>query len=254
MKNIWVAIRSVVLWAILGLYFFTVGAFLILLGVFVDPAKNDRPQRWLFRNVVRLAGMRLAVQRSPGFDPSRTSIFICNHINLFDPFVVYSAIPQFVRGVELESHFKIPVYGWMMGRFGNIPVPDNPTREGLARMSRLADEALACGTSLLVFAEGGRTRDGHMGPFKNGAFRLAVRLGAPIVPMSMGGAFEFFRTGGWRLYPGEIEVHLFDTIETTGLTMRDVESLRDRVREIIAAPLGENTAVVHGPAKEARET
>jgi 1-acyl-sn-glycerol-3-phosphate acyltransferase len=198
--------------------------------------------------------MRLAVRRSPGFDPSRTSIFVCNHVNLFDPFVVYSAIPQFVRGFELESHFKIPVYGWMMGRFGNVPVPDRPTREGLARMSRLAGEALARGTSLLVFAEGGRTRSGHMGPFKNGAFRLAVRLGTPIVPMSIVGAYEFFRTGGWRLYPRKITVHLFDTMETAGLSMRDVESLRDRVREIIAAPLEENVAVGDRAAKEARET
>ena len=61
----------------------------------------------------------------------RTSIFICNHVNIFDPFVIYSAIPQFVRGFELESHFKIPVYGWMMGRFGNVAVPDAPSAKAL---------------------------------------------------------------------------------------------------------------------------
>jgi 1-acyl-sn-glycerol-3-phosphate acyltransferase len=253
MRAAWVAIRSAALWAVAGFYFFTAGAFLLLMALFVDPATNDRPQRWLFRNVARLAGIRLAVRRSPGFDPSRTSVFVCNHVNLFDPFVVYSAIPQFLRGFELESHFTIPVYGWMMGRFGNIPVPDPPTREGLARMSRLAGQALARGTSLIVFAEGGRTRDGHMGAFKNGAFRLAVRLGAPIVPMNIVGSYEFFRTGGWRLYPRQVTVHLFDTIETTGMTIRDVEALRERVREIIGAPLGENTAMEDGPRKNAPE-
>jgi 1-acyl-sn-glycerol-3-phosphate acyltransferase len=253
MKTVWVAIRSAALWAITGFYFFTVGAFLVLMGVFVDPATNDRPQRWFFRNILRLAGIRLAVCRTPGFDPSRTAIFVCNHVNLFDPFVVYSAIPQFVRGFELESHFKIPVYGWMMGRFGNIPVPDLPTREGLARMSRLADEALARGTSLIVFAEGGRTRNGRMGPFKNGAFRMAVRLSASIIPMSIVGSYEFFRTGGWLLHPRQVTVHLFDTIETAGLSVRDVDDLRNRVCEIIGAPLGENAAMEDRPRKNGSE-
>ncbi len=88
-----------------------------------------------FRNILRLAGARFEVKRAPGFDPDADRlIFICNHVNLFDPFVIYSAIPQFLRGFELESHFKIPVYGWMMGRFGNIPVPDVPSREGLEIM------------------------------------------------------------------------------------------------------------------------
>lgn len=248
MRSSWSAIRSALLWAATGLFFFVVGAFLVLLGAFVDPAKNDKPQRWFFRNIVRLAGMKLTVRRLPEFDPSRTSIFVCNHVNLFDPFVIYSAIPQFIRGFELASHFKIPVYGWMMGRFGNIPVPDRPGRDGLNRMWQLAEEALARGTSLIVFAEGSRTRDGRLGPFKNGAFRLAIRSGAPIVPMCIQGAYDFFRTGGWKLNPGEVGVQMFGTIETAGLTLRDVDGLRDRVREIIAEALGESA--VDGPQRD----
>ena len=46
-----------------------------------------------------------------------------------------------LRGFELESHFRIPVYGWMMGRFGNIPVPDAPSREGLEIMRTRAKAA-----------------------------------------------------------------------------------------------------------------
>jgi 1-acyl-sn-glycerol-3-phosphate acyltransferase len=254
MKHAYLSVRSALLWAISGIHFAVVGTILIALGAVIDPRKNDWPQRVFFRNILRIAGARFAVRRAAGFDATRTSIFICNHVNLFDPFVIYSAIPQFLRGFELESHFKVPVYGWMMGRFGNIPVPDDPTREGLARMSRLAGEALARGTSLLVFAEGGRTRSGRMGPFRNGAFRLAVRLGVPIVPMSIVGAYEFFRTGSWLLHPRQITVHLFDTMETAGLSMRGVEGLRDCVRETIAASLGESAAAADRPAEDVRET
>ncbi|MGH9724179.1 MAG: lysophospholipid acyltransferase family protein, partial [Candidatus Acidiferrales bacterium] len=162
MRKAWVTARSLVLWTVSGIHFAVVCAFLVVLGIFIDPRKNDWPQRVFFRNILRLAGVRFEVLRAPGFDPRRTSIFVANHVNIFDPFVIYSSVPQFLRGFELESHFKIPIYGWMMGRFGNVPVPDAPSREGLEIMSRRAKAALDSGVSLIAYAEGSRTRDGHV--------------------------------------------------------------------------------------------
>jgi len=239
MKSAWLAVRSLILWAVSGLHFFTICPLLVALGIFVDPRKNDWPQRVFFRNILRLAGVGFEVRRSPNFDPARTSLFVCNHVNLFDAFVIYSAIPQFVRGFELESHFKIPAYGWMMARFGNVPVPDVPSRAGLERMAERAKVALDSGISLISFAEGGRTRNGHVGHFHKGTFNLAQKFGAPIVPMSIVGSFEFFRTGRWMLHPGKITVYLHDTIETKDLRRDEVDALRDRVRNIVVAPVEE---------------
>ncbi len=240
MKNAWLTIRSAVLWVISGIHFAVVCTFLVVLAVFLDPRKNDWPQRLFFRNILRLAGVRFEVRRAPGFDPGRTSIFVCNHVNIFDPFVIYSAIPQFLRGFELESHFKIPVYGWMMGRFGNVPVPDAPSRESLEVMMQRAKAALDSGISLIAFAEGSRTRDGHVQPFKKGTFNLAQKFGVPIVPMSIVGAYEFFQTGNWMLYPGKITVYLHDTIDTSKIDRAEVEALRQRVQDIVAAPVEES--------------
>ena len=231
--------RSVALWAASGAHFFVVCPLLVALGAVIDPRKNDWPQRIFFRNILRVAGVKFAVKRSPGFDPQRTSLFVCNHVNIFDPFAIYSAIPQFVRGFELASHFKIPAYGWMMGRFGNVPVPDenNRTRAAIQEMTRKAGEAFKSGISLIAFAEGSRTRDGRVGPFQKGVFRLAIRFGVPIVPMSIVGSYEFFRTGDWMLNPGKITVYLHDTVETAGMKKDDVDQLSDRVHEIVAAPV-----------------
>jgi 1-acyl-sn-glycerol-3-phosphate acyltransferase len=239
MKGAWLAVRSALLWAVSGIHFAVIGTLLIVLAIFVDPRKNDWPQRLFFRNILRLAGVKFEVRRGPGFDAQRTSMFICNHVNIFDPFVIYCAIPQFVRGFELESHFKVPVYGWLMGRFGNIPVPDAPTREGLEKMNRKAKTALDSGISLAAFPEGGRTRDGRLKPFKKGIFSLAQKFGVPIVPVSIVGSFEFFRTGHWMLHPGKITVVLHDTIETSQLNRPELDALRLRVQEIVAAPLEE---------------
>src|SRR6202046_913835 len=237
MKHAYLKVRSAILWAISGIHFAVVGIILIALGAVVDPRKNDWPQRLFFRNILRLAGARFEVRRAPGFDPIRTSIFICNHVNLFDPFVIYSAVPQFLRGFELESHFKVPVYGWMMGRFGNIPVPDAPSREGLETMRERAKAAFDSGISLIAFAEGSRTRDGHVQEFKKGIFGLAQKFGIPIVPISVVGSYQFFQTGNWMLFPRKIIVYLHDTIETKDIGRSEVDDLRQRVQDIVARPV-----------------
>ena len=235
MKRAWRVARSLLLWIASGLHFFTLCTLLVALGIVVDPRRNDWPQRVLFRNVLRVAGVKFQVRRAPGFDATRTSLFIANHVNLFDAFVVYSAIPQFLRGLELESHFKIPAYGWMMRRFGNIPVRKNPTASQTKELYRRTREALDDGVSLVVFPEGGRTLDGHVHEFKDGAFRMAVQFGYPVVPMAITGSFEFNRKGSWMLNPSTIVVYLEPAIETKGLTKQDVGKLRDRVHEIVSA-------------------
>ena len=240
MKTAWLTVRSALLWIVSGIHFAVVCTFLVVLGIFVNPRKNDWPQRWFFRNILRLGAVRFEVQRARGFDPKRTSIFVCNHVNIFDPFVIYSAIPQFVRGFELESHFKVPIYGWMMGRFGNIPVPDAPSRESLEIMTNRAKKALDSGVSLIAFAEGSRTRDGHVQEFKKGAFRIAQQLGVPIVPMSIVGSYQFFQTGKWMLHPGKITVYLHDTIDTSQIDRTGIDALRQRVQDIVAAPVEES--------------
>jgi 1-acyl-sn-glycerol-3-phosphate acyltransferase len=239
MRKAWLVVRSVVLWTVSGIHFAALGTFLVFLGLCIDPRNNDRPQRIFFRNILRIAGTKFEVRVAPGFDPERTSIFVCNHVNIFDPFVIYSAIPQFVRGFELESHFKLPIYGWMMGWFGNVPVPDVPSREGLAVMSKRAKASLDSGVSLVAFAEGSRTRNGRVREFKKGIFNLAQKFGVPIVPMSIVGSYEFFRTGDWILHPGKITVYLHDTIDTSKIGRADVDALRQRVQDIVSAPVEE---------------
>jgi 1-acyl-sn-glycerol-3-phosphate acyltransferase len=233
------ATRSIVAWLASIAFFFPVCSFLVLLGAFIDPRQNDRPQRWLFRNLLRVAGVDFEARYSPGFDRERTSFFICNHIDIWDAFIIYSAIPQFVRGLEHESHFKIPAYGWMMRRFGNVPVPPEGNLAKYKQMMKLTRETLDKGVSLIVFAEGTRARDGRVGPFNPGAFRMAIQFGYPIAPMTITGAYEFSKKGDWKLFPSKITVYIHDTIETKGLGKNDVEALMNRVHEIVSKPVDE---------------
>jgi len=239
MKRLYWIARSAVLWAFSLTHFLIGGTLLILLAIFIDPRKTDSLERFFARMVLRLAGVQFEVRYAPGFDPKRTSIFVCNHVNIFDPFVVYSAIPQFVRGWELEDHFKVPVYGWMMKRFGNVPVPVRFTPTGMKNIVRLTRAALDQGVSMVVFAEGGRTLDGHVKPFRDGIFRMLRQFPYPIVPLSIVGSFKFHRKGSRMLYPSTIVVHVGDTIETEGLDLDkdQVNEFREKVQQLVAAPV-----------------
>ncbi len=252
MRNAWLVVRSALLWAVSGLHFAIGGTVLLVFGLCVDRRKFDWVNRAFFRNILRLAGVKFEVRKSAGFDSKRTTIFICNHVNIFDPFVIYSAIPQFVRGFELESHFRLPIYGWMMGWFGNIAVPDSPTRESLEIMTRRSKAALDSGISLIAFAEGSRTRDGHVHEFKKGIFNIAQKFGIPVAPVSIVGSYDFFQTGNWMLYPAKITVYLHDTIETAHLGRGNVDALRQRVQDIVAAPVEESLAAAPRPAIKTR--
>ena len=237
MKQFGVVLRSAFLWGLSWLHFVLAVPILIALAVFLDPRKHDWLQRAFCRRIAYLSGAKVVVKRSPGFDPRRTCFFMVNHVNLFDPFILYCAIPQFVRGWELESHFKIPVYGWLMKRFGNVPVPDMRRPSDMKRLWRLTQESLDRGTSLIIFPEAKRTRDGRVDVFHEGGFRVAQQLGVPIVPVSLVGSFEHHRTGTWLLRRATITVHLHDVIDTSSLTKDDVAALRDRIHTIIASPV-----------------
>jgi 1-acyl-sn-glycerol-3-phosphate acyltransferase len=240
MKRLWEVMLSAFLWGMSWLHFLIVVPVLIALAVVLDPRKHDYLQRGLCRRIAFFSGAKVVVKKSPGFDATRTSFFMVNHVNLFDPFILYCAIPQLVRGWELESHFRIPVYGWLMKRFGNVPVPSIRSPKDLKRLWRLTQEAINSGVSLIIFPEARRTRDGHINDFEEGGFRLAQQLGVPIVPVSLVGSFQHLRTGHWLLRPATITVHIHETIDTAGLTKEDIPALKERVRIAIAVPVDQS--------------
>jgi len=237
MRRAWLVVRSSLLWTAGVVHFVVVGTLVLLAGALVGRRRADPLLRWGCRNVVRLTGARLKTTASPDYDPRRTCFFVANHVNIFDPFVLSTAIGRRVCGLELESYFRLPFYGWLMRRFGNVPVPDDRDPSGLKRTYRLARRAIEEGISLIVMPEGSRTLDGRVGAFEEGAFRMARTLRVPVVPVSQVGAFTLHRKGGRMLFPATVEVVLHAPVSLEGLARKDLPALVERVREIVAAPV-----------------
>jgi 1-acyl-sn-glycerol-3-phosphate acyltransferase len=148
---------------------------------------------------------------------------------------MYTATPHFKQGIELETHFEYPFYGWFMKARGTIPVPKD--RQGALEALRHAVRSeIDSGHSILGFPEGHRTLTGHVGRFHDGVFRIAIELGVPIVPVAVTGLYDVLHKGSLIIRPGnEIIVYVEEPIATDGMTTEDVPALRDRVRDPISA-------------------
>src|SRR5260370_8245755 len=108
MKGFWDVLRSAFLWGVSWLHFLIVVPVLIALAVVLDPRKHDYLQRGLCRRVAFFSGARVVVKESPGFDRVRTSFFMGNHVNLFDPSFLYCPLPPLFRAWYLPSPLLLP--------------------------------------------------------------------------------------------------------------------------------------------------
>ena len=226
------SIRSLAIYSV-GIPHFTAWtAFVLGVSRFMDLKHVDKALKLMSKAVPRLAGIEVSVLGQEAIDPARPYVFVANHVNIFDMFTLYQAIPQFTRSLELAEHFSWPVFGSFISAVGQIPVdPENPriTAKGLKKAAQM----LLAGDSIVVLPEGERTLDGSVGHFYKGAFRLAVKTKVEVVPIAISGGRTVSRRGDWRVRPGKIEVVFGAPVSTEHLTLGDADFLAGECRQII---------------------
>jgi 1-acyl-sn-glycerol-3-phosphate acyltransferase len=196
----------------------------------LPPQRLQWLERLYTRGQVALTGSRWRAVVDPAIDETRPYVFFQNHVNHLDHCTMYCATRHFKQGVELEDHFRYPVYGHYMRARGTIPVRRGDAAQ-LRQLGKRMREELARGASLLVFPEGTRTVNGRLGEFQPGVFRIVQQLGAPIVPVTVTGMYRVMRKGSPLIRPGyDVTVYCDAPIETGAMTRRDVPELMDRVR------------------------
>lgn len=193
--------------------------------------------RALCRFFLAACGIRVTARGVEQLDLSRPYILMGNHVNLLDPFTWACAIPVPFSGVEKKENFKIPFYGWLMGRWGNVPIDRKNLEQAKKDLAKAAEWMHREGIWMIVMPEGTRTRDGYVAPFKKGGFHMALDAHADIVPFTFNGSFHVLRNGDWKVYPGTIEIVFGEAIPTEGYTKDTLDQLVARVREAIAANL-----------------
>lgn len=225
---------AVVLWLIGVMWMFPVMLSMMVLSLALPPWRTNWLNRAYCRGQLLLTGSSWRADVHPKVDPKAAYLFAQNHINHFDHVVLYNATPHFKQGLELESHFKYPVYGWFMKSRGTIPVRPGSQGQTPAIMNRMRAE-VARGHSILTFPEGTRTQNGRVGTFRKGVFYIARDLGVPVVPVAITGMYNVMRKGSWLIRPGySITVHVCEPISTQGLTDEDIPSFAKQVENEVA--------------------
>lgn len=214
---------------------------MVVLLVFLLTAWWDR-ERWITGRVFHFCS-QLAVWLNPywtvhyeGAFPSRSDhpfVAVSNHESLADP-VVVGPLPWQMRWLSKASNFRIPFIGWMMTFAGEIKVRRGDAASRAASFSELR-EALDAGMSVMLFPEGTRSKTADMLPFYDGAFRLALEAGVPVVPIVIRGSRAALIGGTAYFRRAYITVEVLDPISVEGMAIGDVEVLRDRARDAIDA-------------------
>jgi 1-acyl-sn-glycerol-3-phosphate acyltransferase len=172
--------------------------------------------------------------------PNVGYVFASNHLSLFDTPLVIAKIPAQFRFLAKESLFHVPFIGSHLKRAGHIAVPREDPRAAVKVMSMAAKLIQEEGVSILVFPEGGRSDDGLLQEFKEGAAYIAIKAGAPIVPIAIAGTREILPMGSITLRGGEARLRIGEPIPTAGMKLSEREPLTTLVRERIVELLGQS--------------
>jgi len=168
-------------------------------------------------------------------DPRRPYVVVSNHESFADMFAICH-LPWEMKWIAKDTFYKFPLIGWMMLMADDIKLVRG-SKESIVRAMGAARDRLDKHVSVMVFPEGTRSRDGSLGEFKDGAFRLAIEAGVPILPLAVAGTREAINKGHWRFGVADAEVRVMAPIPTDGLTRDDIGALRDRTRGLIADAL-----------------
>jgi len=188
---------------------------------------------WVAFTGTRLAGIRTIV-RGRELVPAGSCIYMCNHVSNLDPCVVVPSQPKRVSVLVKKSLMSVPVLGTALKLAECVPI-DRDQRESAIASLREARRVLDAGLSIFIFAEGTRSRDGRLQPFKKGPFYLAYEAGVPVVPISVSGTETMMRKGSARVFPGAAHVTFHAPLAPADFA--DREALMAAVRISIASGL-----------------
>lgn len=184
------------------------------------------------RFILFVCGIRIHIRNVKEINKRGNYIVVSNHASMFDIPAMMSIFPRLRIMFKKELSY-IPIWGWAIRWGHHIMVDRKRGTEAIKSLDRAA-EAIKEGGQVLLFAEGTRTRDGKLQPFKRGAFSLAAKSGAPIVPLTINGSFKILPKGSFDIRPANIEVIIDKPIDTAWATTRDDEmKLMEQTKEAI---------------------
>ncbi|MGB2986736.1 MAG: lysophospholipid acyltransferase family protein [Phycisphaerae bacterium] len=212
----------------------------VLLAGFVYPSRRLiawSSSLWA-RVMLAICGVRLTVEGQEHLRDGKPKFFMGNHQSALDIPIVVLALKGDVRFMAKNTLFRSPVFGWILGRYGYVPVDRSHARVTLESLNRALDRLRRRPISLAVFPEGTRSADGRLLPFRKGTMKICRRAGLPAVPFSIDGSYVVNPRSWLRAYPGPVRLTFGEPIPAGEVAAMSTIELHDRVRQTIARQLG----------------
>lgn len=233
LKNLLYTIQTaiIVLWTIPATI--VIATTVILVSFFSRTGNLPHLLARLWANsILWVSRVKVTVRGAEKLDPRCSYIYMPNHQSNADIPLLLGCLPVQFRWLAKAELFKVPIFGRAMRGVGYISIDRSNRKSSFESLERAA-RTIRSGTSVLIFPEGTRSRDGRILPFKKGGFVLAVDAGVPIVPIIIRGTRDIISKGHFMIRPAPVTMEILDPVETADYTRKTKDALLARIRSIL---------------------
>ncbi len=191
------------------------------------------------RVVLFLAGVHLTIEGKERVADRLPRFYMGNHQSALDIPILLAALDGHVRFMAKDTLFRIPIFGWVLLRYGYAPVDRSNPRVTLRMLDRMLERLRRNPMSMAVFPEGTRSSDGRLLIFRRGTMKVGQRSGLPIVPVTIDGSLAVYNRERFAARPGPVKLVFGEPIPAEVVANMTTAELHDRVKATIARQLGQ---------------
>jgi 1-acyl-sn-glycerol-3-phosphate acyltransferase len=212
------------------------GLVCILVGlIFKGDAANMIAVAWS-RLCCGIAPIKVNIIGRGNYKRSRSYVVVANHQSMADIPVVHGFLGLNIKWIMKKELKKVPIFGAACHRLGCIFVDRTNSKAAIESIEN-GRQQLSKKASVLFFAEGTRSRDGKVMPFKKGAFRFAWETGLPILPITIKNSLTVLPSDTLDLIPGQVDIIVHPPIRIMDARWEYIEKTMEYTRKVIADAL-----------------
>lgn len=237
--NLYAVYRYLVFLPLFGFFTMSVGLLSALFSVIFGESIGNKPPILWGRLNAAFVPMLVKVEGRENIMKNQSYIVVANHMSHVDTFIIYGWLPVDIRWVMKNELRKAPVLGYSCYKLGHIFI-DRGNPESAKKSINAAKDKITNGTSLIFFAEGTRSSDGKLQEFKKGAFRFAMDMKLPVLPVTIAGTKNILPGRTMALFPGKAKMIIHKPVSAEGYNESNLDELIRITRGIVQKGLDDN--------------
>ena len=228
--------KWLVILPLLAVSTFILGILAMLVSILVNPRAGSYCGVIWARLNSFFTPMTVTVLGADNMKPQTSYVITANHQSFYDIYVLYGWLGVDFKWVMKKELEKVPVLGPACKMLGHIFIDRSDTKQAVETINA-AKAKIVNGTSVVFFPEASRSTDGILKPFKKGAFKMALDLGLPIVPVTISGTRKVLPKGGIDLKPGSVTLTIHPPVPVKNYSEENLTELMERTRRIMNSAL-----------------